>query len=269
MAFIFETHAQNKALKESADELEIKKLLYAYADAYVKLPQNKKKEAILDYVDEDLTSMNVISAVNGKVSTTVADYKTLSNFLEKIIQTPNFKIKYEVTEIVKTQVRGTTGLIAYSVDYDFTREGMTWSKGSETVLMTLKKDETKWKIVHFTFVNIEDEKFKGTCLCELFKGETGDYVAKTTVPAGKNYDTKLSNFDFRSDPETGERTIVVEDKSFKWKSSGEVLTAPEKTGKGTNTETVLGSAKNKEEAVTLILQQSLFTKNCASFTMKK
>jgi hypothetical protein len=260
---VYAQPSQNKA-----DEEAIKKQLYAFAKAYSDIPATKRKESVLDFMSPDLISTNIVSRIDGKVSGDYGDYKSFEGYLDKLTKEENLKIVYKVTGIDKVYVRGTTGVIVYSIDYEFAKEGSTWWRGNETVMMLMRKVGTEWKINHFTFINVEDEKFKGTCICETFVAETGDYVAKTTVPSGKSYSTSLKIFDFKG-ADNIDRTINIDEYSFIWKAAnGEILANNEKASKKTPLANSIGMAKNKEEAVVLILEKIIFGENCAEVKVK-
>ncbi len=258
---------QAQPSKSKADEEALKKTLYGFAKAYSALPDSKKKQDVLVHIADNLTSTNITARINGSISTDNGDFAMFSSYLNKVVQTENFKIIYDVKDIIKTQVRGTNAVMVYEVYYEFAKDGSVWSKGTETVSMLFHKYGNKWKIQHFTFFNIEDQKFKGACLCEVFSAPTGDYVAKTTVPAGKSYMTSLTNYVFKGDPQL-DRQITVDNYKFTWKSNGELIAesaAPEGT---TLEDKNLGNAMTKDEAVMLILEQFLFKNNCSKFIKK-
>lgn len=249
------------------DEESLKKMLLDFAKAYENLPNTKKKETVLQYISPELVSMNILSRVDGKIQGSTGDFQIFSDYLDKVIRTENFKVTYKVSEINAVKVRGTTGVIVYTVDYEFAKDGTAWSQGIETVMMTCQKQGAGWKVLHFTFVNVEDQKFKGTCLCEFFKAPSGDFVAKTTVPNGKTYTTELNNFVFRNTPT--ETIISVNEQNYVWKKSDRTITTnPIKVAKDSSEIITLGKADSEEEAIVLIIQQSLYVENCASFKIK-
>lgn len=254
--------------KNKADVNALKKTLYAFAKAYSNLPTTKSKKDILKHVADNLTSTNIVARINGVTSTDHGNFGTFSSYLNKIIRTENFKVVYEVLDIVKVHLRGTNAVVVYEVKYEFAKGGTVWSKGKETVSMLFHKYGTKWKIQHFTFFNLEDQKFKGACLCEVFSAPTGDYVAKTTVPTGKSYTTSLTNYIFKGDSRL-DRKIIVDDYKFRWKANGEII-AESAPPKGVNLKNKhLGNANSKGKAVMLILKEFLFKHNCSKFVNKK
>ena len=120
-----------------------------------------------------------------------------------------------------------------------------------------------WKIVHYAILQIEDEKLKGTCLCEIFLEEgdgDGEVVTKTTIPAGRSYSKKFNNFEFRTTE--AEWVIREGENSFKRRRNGELVQL-----KGEE-EIKLGIASSKKEAVLIILQKQLYPDSCARLKTK-
>ncbi len=259
--------AQGQPSKSREDEEELKKTLYAFAKAYSSLPKTKKRDEVLKHVADNLTSTNITARVNGSITTDNGTFGMFAAYLNKVSRTENFGIVYEVKDIIKTQIRGNNAVMVYEVYYEFTKDGTVWSKGTETVSMLFHKYGEVWKIQHFTFFNIEDQKFRGACLCEVFSAPTGDYVAKTTVPAGKSYITSLTNYIFKGAPEL-DKQVIVDNYKFTWKANGELIAesvAPEGV---TLTNKALGNASTKDEVVVLILQEFLFKNNCSKLVKK-
>ena len=119
-------------------------------------------------------------------------------------------------------------------------------------------------IVHYSIVQIEDEKLKGTCVCELFVGEGDDaeVVSKTTVPSGRSYSSKFDNFVFRT-TESGDWIIKSPTRTFKRLASGQLV---EMTADGDTEE--LGIPQNKKETVLMILSEGLYKDSCARIKLK-
>ncbi|MEN7547043.1 hypothetical protein AAG747_03945 [Rapidithrix thailandica] len=261
----FDSVAQNA----KADEQKLKKITQEYAKAYANITKSKDKSSVLKFLAPNFQSTSILSKVSGQVKVISQGYEEFSSYLEHVMREDDLVVKYDVKEILHNAIKGNTGVVVYVVDYEFQKEGTTWSKGSETVTLTFQKNGNDWKIIHFSFVGMEDEKNKGACLCELFVANTGDYVAKTTVPTGKNYQTILSNFVFST---KGEYTSVkIDGKYFKWKNTGEVLweNAPSSSEDGAVKDKQVGVASNKDEVVIVIVKNVLYEENCASFKVKK
>ncbi len=262
LVLLFSQSAFAQPTQSKQEEDAIRRRIYAFADAYAKLPQTQKRSTVLDFVSEDLTSVNIITRVNGNVNYLNGDYKVFDSYLQKLETTESLKITYKITNIEKILVKNGTAVVVYSVEYEFAKEGSAWSRGTEIVTIALRKVGNMWKILHFTFVGIEDEKFKGTCLCEIFSSGGGDLVAKATVPSGKSYSTDLNNFVFKG-AEYADRTIMVNNFEFTWKPTGELYP------KGGGSDKFIGTAKTKEDAAIMLMQNVLYVNNCSELKVKR
>ncbi|MCS6834176.1 MAG: hypothetical protein NZ521_11425, partial [Flammeovirgaceae bacterium] len=165
-------------------------------------------------------------------------------------------------------VRGNVASATYLVEYTFKKDGSLWNKGTETVSMAFTKEQNEWKIVFFNFIGIEDERNRGACLCELFVANTGNYVAKTVVPAGKSYSTTLNNFEFKNEDET--RLIKIEGKVYEWSKEGDIrLRGGINSRSNTNSEVLVSGAKTSEDAVKGIISKVMFKDNCTEFAYRR
>lgn len=256
--------------KKPTEEDVIKKIVSDFAKAYEGITTTSDINTVLSFASPKLRSTNISSDVSGKLSLLNGTYKDFSDYLEKMRLSDGLEISYKITSIPSVTVRQNIATAVYLVDYEFKQDGSLWSRGSETVLMTFEKIEEEWKIVFFNFMGVEDEKLKGACLCELYVAKTGNYVAKTTVPAGKSYNTSLNTFEFRAGSGT-DRIIKVEGLVYIWNGVGDIYL--ESTGADSRSAAspqIIGSAiGNRDDAVTTIIQKSLFRDNCFSFNFRR
>ena len=120
----------------------------------------------------------------------------------------------------------------------------------------------KWKIAHYTFIQMEDEKLKGTCVCELFLGEAEEeVVAKTIVPSGKSYSTKFDSFEFRV--VEGDWIIKAQDQLYKRLKTGPLYLLNDEG------ETQIGVPNSKRETVLMIIGDDLYKDSCARIKTRK
>lgn len=260
----FPVFSQDDTDALTEDEKELKAIVTEFAEAYAKVGETKDIKGVIKYIHPKVSATLVSSNVNENVKVVNSDYAAFRRYLAMITRAENVKIDYELAEILHVHSRGTIGVVAYVVTYTNKKDGEVWAKGSETVTLTFKKFDEDWKIIHYTIVGIEDEKNRGACLCEVFAGNEGDYVVKTTVPAGRSYETTLSNFEFRSAPRNAQ-TILVKDKKYHWGADGELW----RTDAEGNQTDKLGRAVKHTEVILSILRQDLFAENCAKIKIKE
>jgi ketosteroid isomerase-like protein len=264
--------SKNKTKADTEAEAAIRKMILDFANIYSNLGETKDREAVLAFFSNDVTSTLVTFGINEKGSIVNSDYNGFVDYLTKIIRTNGLKINYKVTDILNATVRELTGTAVFLVDYEITNSGEVWSKGSETVAMVFRKVGNDWKISHYTVIGLEDEKYKGSCLCELFKSSGGlnsaHYVVKTTIPSGRNYSTNLQNFDidYPSD-NTKDRTITIGKSLYYWKRTGEIHLS--------NTDGSLGDFLTKGhpadevDVIMRILKEDLYKNNCLTLNVKR
>lgn len=246
--------------QDKDESAALEKITKDYAKAYSKLSETKDKSTVLKYLDPSLTSVLIRTSIRDKVGYLRSDFDGFDKYLNQLLATPVMKINYKVTEITESFTRGNTGVVSYNVDYENIREEEIWVKGQETVTLVFRKIKGTWKIIHYTVVGFEDEKFKGPCLCELF-ASSANFVAKTTIPQGKGYTTENLTFSFTV--MDNKQVILLNQKPYLWESNGNVWELDEnnKPARG------IGLASERPEAVYLIVKDR-FKEPCASFKVK-
>ncbi len=240
---------------------DLEKTVTDFAKAYAGLGTSKNVDGVLAFMDPDMTSFLVSTAVNGKTAAFQTGMEGFSAHLRQVAVTPGMKINYDLKGFLQSEVNDATGTVVYKVDYEQLRDGETWAKGHETVSMFLVKSPNGWKISHFTVIGVESEKFKGACLCELYTGSGGSLIAKTTMPQGKGYTTDNVQFAFPV-TESG-RAIMGNEAIYPWLSNGELWTQDDKGEK----KKMLGATTKKNEAIMLIIKDK-YSENCIGFKVK-
>lgn len=261
VSFLF-SPAITTAQDTEAIEKELTEFLQSFGKDYANVPTTKNTESVLNYFAKDAKSNLFIFGISGRARVQNSDVNGFEAFLKTIIRSSGIELGYDIGDIHFTNVTENLATLAYAVNYEIKEEEGIWVKGNETVTMALEKRKEGWKIVHYTILQIEDEKLKGSCLCELFtaEGPDAEVVSKTTIPSGQSYSTKFDNFEFRK---TGEDQIIrVQDQSFKRLKSGEILLLEDEE------ETSIGISSSKRETVLTILRDHLYKESCASLRTK-
>lgn len=255
------------AQNDAAEKKKIEGIVKDFAKEYEKITEAESTEKLLDFVAPSLRSTNVISSVTGKLDISYANYDDFAAYLDQLRGDQGLKMTYKIKDILDINMRGNVASVVYTVDYSNKKDNYLLSKGQENVTMTLYKKGDVWKIIHFNFVNIEDQKEHGPCLCELFVASTGNYVAKTIVPGGKSYQTIMNNFEFRK--EGKDRLIRIEGNVYKWDDNGDVaLVSAASSREGASTDPI-GNASSADEAIMLIIEKVMYKENCTDFKVRK
>lgn len=243
---------------------ELETFIRSFEKDYVNFPKNRDKEALFQYFSPEVTSNIFVFNISGKSRVSNSSLKGFDAYLSNLLRSPKVDIKYSVNNIAFTHIADQTATLVYTVDYETKEDKGIWVKGKETVSMALEKEGGDWKIVHYGILQVEDEKLKGTCLCELFvaEGEDGEVITKTTIPVGRTYSTKFDNFEFRN---TGKDQLVkVGDVIFKRAATGELFVVELESDK----EVSVGVTGSKKETVLTILRDYLYKDSCTRLRVK-
>ncbi|MEZ4828825.1 MAG: nuclear transport factor 2 family protein [Bacteroidia bacterium] len=253
--------ARISAQSDAETEKMLANQLRAFVNAYTNLPNSKNKANVLKYFSKDATSNIFVFNISGLSRVTNGDYNGFEAYLDNLLRTPGITLGYEIADLLDVEVSGNVATLVYRVNYETKIPDGIWVKGKELVSMAMEKKGDEWKIVHYTFMQVEDEKLKGTCLCELFTadGEDGEVVAKTVVPSGRSYSTKFDNMEFRT---TGsDQMIKVQDKYYKRAGTGKLLLIND------GEEVEVGVSNSKRETVIMIIE-NLYKDSCARIKTK-
>jgi len=245
-------------------EAEIERFIKDYAKAYENITKSRDKESVLKYVSKDLFSTIIKSNVVDNFGLIQSTYEDFDNYLEQLLRTDGMSVSYEVKDILRSKVRGRTGVVVCDIAVQVSSRGEIWNKGSEITTFVLKQFKDGWKILNFNVVSLEEEQNKGTCLTEVFKANSGNYMVKTIVPKGSTYETNVNNFEFN--PGSGIIYISLDgENSYSWLRDGPIT----KLASGTQPEKVIGPGIDEYDAVLTIIKQDLYSNNCLNFRNKQ
>ncbi len=244
-------------------EAEIEKLIKDYTKAYENLSKSRDKESVLKFVSKDLFSTIIKSNVVDNFGLIQSSYEEFDNYLDQILRTDGMEINYTVKSILRSRVRGKTGVVVCEIEAQTASRGEVWNKGTEITTFTLKQFNDGWKILNFNVVSLEEQQNKGTCLVEVFSATTGNYMVKTIVPKGANYVTNFNNFEFK--PGSSIFYVNVDgENNYSWRRDGPIT----KLASGNQAESVIGEAIDEYEAVLNIIKLDLYPENCLTFRLK-
>lgn len=256
--FVFQTSFAQKP------EAEIEKFIKDYAKAYENIAKSRDKQSVLNYVSKDLFSTIIKSNVVDNFGLIQSSYAEFDSYLEQILRTDGMEVNYDVKEILRSKVRGKSGVVVCEIQVQVSSRGETWNKGTELTTFVLKNFKSGWKILNFNVVSLEEEQNKGTCMTEVFKASTGNYMVKTVVPKGDTYQSNVNNFEFN--PGNGIVYISLDgENSYSWFKDGPIT----KLAQGNQPEKVIGAAVDEYETVLNIVKLDLYESNCLNFKSKK
>ncbi len=244
-------------------EAEIERFIKDYAKAYENITKTRDKQSVLDFVSKDLFSTIIKSNVVDNFGLIQSSYADFDNHLDQLINTNGMEVNYDIKDVLRSKVRGKTGVVVCEVAVQISSKGEIWNKGTELTTYVLKNFKSGWKILNFNVVSLEEEQNKGTCLTEVFKASTGSYMVKTIVPKGSTYESNVNNFEFN--PGNGVVYINIDGESgYSWIKDGPIT----KLAQGNQQERVIGPAIDEYEAVLNIVKLDLYKSNCLNFRNK-
>lgn len=263
------TAGKTAAMSPEAMALKVK--FTDFIEAYSNIEKTKDVSKVLKHVSNDVISTLVSFDLTGKMNILYSDYKGFATYLDKLTTTDNLAVNYNLENIDKIYVSGNLAIIVYGVSYENKRGGQIWSKGFENVTLTYKKIAGEWKIVQYVVTQMEDEKTKVACICELtVENNAQDFVMKTTIPSGRSYITELNPVGFMF-PDGG-KMIVIGEKYYKWLPSGDINYMEEPVGESTTPkETKIASVtdqNDRQKAVETILTQHYYKAVCNEVEIK-
>ena len=245
-------------------EAKLESFIRDYAKAYENITKSRDKQSVLKYVSKDLFSTIIKSNVVDNFGLIQSSYADFDAYLEQVIRTEGMQVDYNIKSILRSRVRGRTGVVVAEIGTQVSSKGEVWNKGTEITTFTLKEYKSGWKILNFNVVSLEEQQNKGTCLTELFKASTGNYMVKTIVPKGETYESNVNNFEFN--PGNGIVYINLDgENSYSWLRDGPIT----KLAQGNQPERVIGNGIDEYDAVLTIVKDDLYSANCIEFKNKR
>ncbi|MGF1532513.1 MAG: YybH family protein [Bernardetiaceae bacterium] len=250
------------AQKQKEDEKAVRGVIEAFAKAYSALSETKDKNAVLQFFDKRMIGNMSFIRIGGRVNVVENNYEKFEAHLGSLISSDGLMIQHKVSDVFHVSLTGEVAAISYQNEFEVTKGKDILRKGSQLVTITQRKfRDGQWRIILYNVTEIEDEKLKGDCLCELFEStDRGiDYVSKVIVPGGTSYNTTLDNFMFRL---TTERNTIIKtgNEFFLWQNNdgGDIFTYD--VDNKTQGEKI-GSDKEKRDVVLQILNH-LYADKC-------
>lgn len=247
--------------QNTTDEKAVKAVIEQYTGAYNDLPETRDMSPMLSLISPKVASSIYYFGISGQYRVFQSDLEGLKQHLEKLLRTEGLTLNYNLVEIPWIYINGEKAGATYVVDYEVIEPEGIWVKGRESVTMGLRKTGDQWKIVRLTVLGFDDERLKGTCLCEIFLPEhqAGEVITKTTVPGGQSYTTHFNSFSFTG---SGEGFIIRSDSNtFTWDRTDNEIMVSFADGRK---DQPIGKAANRREIVLKIIEEYLYPNSCSS-----
>jgi hypothetical protein len=261
------------APEEKPTESQLVRLTKEFVVAYGNVTELRDKAAVLNYISTTVTSDLTNANINGRIRYMDSNFDGFEAHLDRLVGATELRLNYRLKAMLHDYQAENVGITVYTAEYQMERDGNVWEKGNETVTLTFKRIDGHWKIVHYATVTIEDEKLRGECFCELFESRPGNYVTKTVVPTGRNYDALLHSFEFLARGDT--RIIKADTYQFRWLNDTNEIYAEDNAPRASSLTgqnplgTLLGTAKEKEEAILLIIKDFFYKEACNTIKVRK
>ncbi|WP_157637706.1 nuclear transport factor 2 family protein [Flexithrix dorotheae] len=252
-----------KLMAADPEEEALANLVKESSKALANYHASKDKGAVLKYFHEKMVIDFTFISVSGKVRNERISYEEFATHLDAFSH-ERMGRTHDI-DVLKTIVHQDIGVVNYTEDYEVTFGEEVLTKGSQVITATAKKFGKTWKIIRITVVEMESEKFKGSCLCELYEGTsaTGNFITKTTVPGGKNYTSNMNHFTVTK-KDRGTVLINMDGENFIWENNLNIFEAKEDGSKGTK----IGIGTNSYEVIQTLIKAE-FSEHCTDLVLRK
>jgi len=245
--------------KEGAEQVVTK-----FTQAFENIPKAKTNKGVLDLVSKDLLSTIINSSVADNFGLIKSTYEDFEAFTADLAKQSDLDIQYHINKILKTNFRGKSAVVVCDINYQYKKGNVVLRKGTEATTFVLRYFDKGWKIINFNVVNLEEELNVGQCVCEVFSASTGNYMTKTTVPAGNAYSREIDEFEINRG-QGGIYFISSGDKEYTWVRNGDIT----RQDKDTNKQVIVGNAVDELEAVLKIVENDLYKGKCSEFRRRR
>lgn len=244
-------------------------VLKDFAKAYSTLSEHHDKDKILAFFAPNLATVITTINIKGEVQNRYSDYREFAAYLERLTHTQNTQVNYSINKILHTIVKKNFAVIVYEAAYEILRDGELLIKGHEVNTANMVQSDNRWLISYYTIYDVAAEQQRGSCRCEIFKGEGNKYLTRTSYPSGTRYEAAMDNFIVGDiDNRIGGHLVKVRDLYFLWKRNGSVMRAVAEGGQLRESGEELGLTDDEQEMLLIILRKVLFADNCLSVRKK-
>ncbi|MCS7019541.1 MAG: hypothetical protein RMJ87_10640 [Cytophagales bacterium] len=275
VAFLFSECFPLYAQKVATNEAE--RMVQIFANAYAS-PGARTEEQLAKLIalaDPGLSFESVAVAISGNKKMRNGDISVWLQYLRRMHQEGNATVMRSFKKIGALYVQPNNIYANVHFEFTYIQQGKILVKGDEHVSILLRRvDETQWRIIDIRSMMIETEKFRGTCLCEIFTSKsssTNSVSAKITMPSGGNYRASTIVFELvECDPRQKTYLIRITNYEFKWLATGELylLKDNKQCDKSEVDPEMVGIAFDQKEVFGIIIRKYLFEFECAQIAFK-
>lgn len=215
-----------------------------YNNAIPSYVQNDTPNGIDPFFFHTFKSTTVHVGIDGKVSIEEGNIKDFKTYLNGLKKSSDVTMTFTVNQINSIDVMEETGVGSVVVEYSLKKGPALMSKGKFLVSFVAVVRPGGWKLTYINSTEVENEKFIGTCVCELMTNSKNTVGSWLTVPDGDSYETVADRFEITK---LGENRFIIVNgtEKFKWE---------EGTGTITYNGQTLGVAKESNWAIVLVLK---------------
>ncbi|MEH0158333.1 hypothetical protein V6R21_30030 [Limibacter armeniacum] len=212
----------------------------------------------LDYIDPNCKINYVLVRLNGNIGTQTYTYDDLVKRAE-YNRINNLSFKTSIKS-VNTHTAADASICEYTREFEIFKGEEKIAENTQVITAVLKKVNDDWKIVQMNISELEQNKEKGTCLCEVYGGPQDEYIVKAIIPAGDHYETQMDNYTLSGND--GDKVIKTAKGKYLLRNNEVFMMENEKAVKS------LGNATKDEEAFLLILKQQ-YSQQCSNILRRQ
>jgi len=261
--------AQKPATAQAEQMLQL--FVGGYVSSGAKTEEQLK--TIIAVTDPGLTFEIHTVALSGNKKTRNGDAIAWLQFLRRMHSEGSADVLRTLKKIEAIHQRSNTIYANIHIEFSYQVKNRVVVRGDEHLSVLLRKvDDTQWRIVDIRSLMIETEKFRGSCLCEIFASKTStSLLAKITMPAGANYRASTVVFEIQEcDAHQQIYLIRISNYEFKWMATGQLylLKDDKQCAQSTVEPEMIGTALDQKEVLSIIIKKYLFEFECAQITFK-
>jgi hypothetical protein len=254
---------------------EGERMLQLFAQGYASKGAKTEEQlkTIMAVTDPGLTFEISTVALSGNKKNRSGDVTVWLQFLRRMHMEGASDVVRTFKKIEAVYQHSNTIYANIYLEFIYQVKGRDLVRGDEHLSVLLRKvDDTQWRIVDIRSLMIETEKFRGTCLCEIFASTASFNVsAKITMPAGANYRALTVVFEIQEcDSRQKTYLIRISNYEFKWMATGQLylLKDDKQCGQSVIEPEMIGTALEQKEVLGIIIKKYLFEFECAQITFK-
>ncbi|WP_448519532.1 hypothetical protein [Rhodoflexus sp.] len=251
-----------KPAKDGASECI--EALQEFAKAYSGIAEHRNKDKVLAFFTPNLATEITTINIRRNIQNRYSDYRQFSQYLDGIVNTRSLSVRYTIEKILHARTKGNFGVVVYEAAYEILRDGDMLIRGKEINTANMLKTGDRWLINYYTIYDIAANQQRGSCQCEIFKGEDGKYITRTSYPSGTRYEVMMDNFTISYNERLDARLVRVRDHYFVWKRNGSLMALTFDNGQFAEVGNELGITDDANEVLLIILRTALFSDNCLS-----